>query len=134
MSSFTRSSAQQNIARLLELHDDLLGELHRVVPHSEYDQKISRKDALPAPSRSHIRWHSAEIVPPRVVGSTAVKENRRSLNISRSSEQEPLVVHCAPEVAADVAKVFQEQVELLPNLAVHRLSLTAEIDEALRGI
>ncbi|KAK4964134.1 hypothetical protein LTR66_012460 [Elasticomyces elasticus] len=111
MSSFTRTSAQQNVTRILELHDDLLSELHRVVPHAEYDQTMSRKEALPAPSRSHIRWHSAEIVPPRVSGLTAVKENRRSLNISRSSEQEPLVLHCTPEVAADVAKVFDKQMK-----------------------
>jgi hypothetical protein len=31
-------SINQNLNEIIELHEEILGELHRVVPHSEYSQ------------------------------------------------------------------------------------------------
>jgi hypothetical protein len=38
LSSGLRASINQNLAQIVELHEDILGELHRIVPDSEYTQ------------------------------------------------------------------------------------------------
>lgn len=104
---------QKTVGDILHLHDDLLGELHRVVPFSEYDQTVARAPKV-FPGKTHVRWHSAEAVLSRVTPKksalTTVQESRRSLNISRSSEQEPVVLFCSPQTAAAVAQVFNKHV------------------------
>ncbi|OQO11938.1 hypothetical protein B0A48_03665 [Cryoendolithus antarcticus] len=62
--SFARASAQRTISGILQLHDELLGDLYRVVPSAEYDQHIAKASALPEGVRpGHVRWHSVDIVP-----------------------------------------------------------------------
>jgi len=38
MSPHLRTSITQNLNEIIELHEEILGELHRIVPHSEYSQ------------------------------------------------------------------------------------------------
>ena len=112
--SFARNSAQKNISDILHLHDDLLGDLHRIVPFAEYDQRTARAFPEVPLARSHTRWHSVDVVPTR--GSPArsrlatVRQGRRSLNISRSSEQEHLMLRCSPQIVAAVANTFLSHV------------------------
>lgn len=92
---------------MLHLHDDILGHLHRAVPFAEYDQSTAR---VPPAVRTHNRWHSIDVVPirptpPRTVLST-IRQGRRSLNISRSTEDEPPLMHCSPQTVAEVTHVF----------------------------
>lgn len=101
--------ANVDLAALLQTHDELLGELYRVVPFAEYDQQAQR---MPKSSR-HFRWHSTDgatgntlVASPRKAALSTIREGRRSLNISRSSESEPVMAHCAPQVVAAVAKTF----------------------------
>lgn len=116
---FARPAAQATIAKILYLHDELLGALYRVVPFAEYDQQLAKgstRGALRKPL--HTRWHSVDIVPghPRVISPkrgalvTAVRQSRRSLNLSRSDEGESAVVRCAPQIIAAVATVFKSYV------------------------
>jgi hypothetical protein len=119
---FARPAAQATIGKMLYLHDELLGALYRVVPFAEYDQQIT-KGSHRGPTRKplHARWHSVDIVPghPGVISPkcgtlvTAVRQSRRSLNLSRSDESENVVLRCAPQVIAAVASVFQSYVRMV---------------------
>lgn len=107
--SFARTSARKNIADILHLHDELLGDLHNAVPFAEYDQSVAKATEQTKRS-SHARWHSVDVIParsaPRVSVLTTIRQGRRSLNISRSTDEEPVVLCCAPQVVADVVQVF----------------------------
>jgi hypothetical protein len=114
-----RPSAQKTIANMLDVHDELLGALYRVIPFAEYDQQVAIASHRP-PARMplHTRWHSVDIVSghPSVISpnrgslATAVRQNRRSLNLSRSEEAESIVLRCAPQVVASVAALFKTYV------------------------
>jgi hypothetical protein len=116
---FARSSAQNTIAKMLNVHDELLGALYRVIPFAEYDQQLAMASHRPpAKAPLHTRWHSVDIVsghpsiisPKRTSLATAVRQNRRSLNLSRSEEAESIVLRCAPQVVASVAALFKTYV------------------------
>jgi len=102
---FAVFSAKHDLSYLLQTHDELLGDLYRVVPFAEYDQHAQR---LPVRASRHLRWHStdgAATFTPRRNTLSTIREGRRSLNMSRSSETEP-VTRCAPEIIAAVARTF----------------------------
>lgn len=107
--SFARGSAYKPIADLLQLHDDLLGQLQRVVPFAEFDQAMARIPKTPR-NACHTRWHSIDFIPSsatRVQPTlTTIRQGRRSLSISRSLHHEPVVLHCSPQVISDVAATF----------------------------
>jgi hypothetical protein len=90
-----RASINRNLNEIVELHDELLGELHRVIPHSEYTQPISAKSTLPTPPNGHHRWRSLDAVP----------EDK-----SHDWLQKIPGMTAEPKVAAEVAKVFGKKV------------------------
>ncbi|KAI0890048.1 Dbl homology domain-containing protein [Annulohypoxylon maeteangense] len=59
-----RSSINRNLTDIVELHEEILGELHRVVPNSEYTQP-ERIPVTPNPpaAKKHHRWRSLDSVP-----------------------------------------------------------------------
>lgn len=85
-----RSSINRNLADIVDMHEELLGEMHRAVPHSEYTQA----DLLLGPKHGsgHKRMRSLNVVP----------ENDESMSWLESV---PGMI-AEPNVAADVAKVF----------------------------
>lgn len=95
-----RSSINQNLTDIIQLHEDLLGDLHRVVPHSEYSQldAPSTSAKLERGSQGHRRWKSLD----------AVLEDKTSLSLL----QEIPGMTTEAQVAAEVAKVFSKQVSL----------------------
>jgi hypothetical protein len=104
---------------MLNIHDELLGALYRVIPFAEYDQQLAMASHRPpAKPPVHTRWHSVDIVsghpsvisPKRGSLATAVRQSRRSLNLSRSEEAESIVLRCAPQVVASVAALFKTYV------------------------
>lgn len=99
-----RSSINQNLAEVVDLHEELLGELHRAVPHSEYTQ-------LDPASRSKRRGHNHQ----RIRSLNVVPENDGSMSWI---EAVPGMV-AEPNVAADVAKVFTNKVSLLGFFSNH---------------
>lgn len=114
---FARPAAQATIAKMLYLHDELLGALYRVVPFAEYDQQLAKSSSRPR-KPVHTRWHSVDIVPghPGVISpkrgtlATAIRQSRRSLNLSRSDEGDNAILRCAPQVIAAVASIFKTYV------------------------
>ncbi|KUI66612.1 Phosphatidylinositol 3,4,5-trisphosphate-dependent Rac exchanger 1 protein [Cytospora mali] len=89
-----RSSINRNLADIVELHEELLGDLHRAVPDSEYTQ-------LEPPPRSkhhlhnHRRIRSLDVVPEDNDGTSWL-------------DTVPGMV-AEPNTAADVAKVFTKK-------------------------
>ncbi|KAK7969524.1 hypothetical protein PG988_008597 [Apiospora saccharicola] len=81
---------------IIELHEDILGELHRVVPNSEYTQPQQVQPAhKPPPRPNHQRWYSLDSVP-------EVKDGKPWL------QDVPGMV-AEPTVAAEVAQVFGDR-------------------------
>jgi hypothetical protein len=97
-----RSSINQNLTEIVELHEELLGELHRVVPDAEYTQ-LDLSPSLPSTSKhigpfvpGHRRWSSLDAVP----------EHDKRANWLQNV---PGMI-AEPHVAAEVAKVFGKKV------------------------
>lgn len=93
-----RSSINRNLTDIVELHEEILGELHRVVPNSEYTQPecipvIPKSTA----SKSHNRWRSLD--------STSEDDG-----VSSSWLQGIPSVVAEPAIAAEVAHVFGKRV------------------------
>ncbi|ORY66430.1 uncharacterized protein BCR38DRAFT_484059 [Pseudomassariella vexata] len=88
-----RSSINRNLTDVVELHEDILGELHRVVPNSEYTQTDQLPPAPKPVSRpTHGRWRSLDSVPEDIVGGSWL--------------QTVPGMTAEPDVAAEVAQVF----------------------------
>lgn len=82
---------------MIELHEDILGELHRVVPLSEYTQteasiSLSQMPLHPA----HRRWRSLDAVP---------KHDKSSPLLQASPGMDT-----EPQIAAEVARIFTRRV------------------------
>jgi hypothetical protein len=92
-----RSAVNQNLNDIVELHEEMLGELHRAVPDSEHTQpdlSIKRVESNTT-SCAHRRWKSLDVVPEGRDGSPL--------------RDVPGVV-AEPQAAAEVAQIFLKRV------------------------
>jgi hypothetical protein len=96
LSANIRTSINRNLVEIVELHEELLGDLHRVVPHSEYTQIDKPEHSLPARTPGHQRWRSLDAVPEHVGGAAWL--------------QKIPGMTAEPKVAADVVRVFGKRV------------------------
>ncbi|OTA53570.1 Dbl homology domain-containing protein [Hypoxylon sp. EC38] len=88
-----RSSINRNLTDIVELHEEILGELHRVVPNSEYTQPERILATPNSPTvKNHHRWRSLDSVP-EDKGGTSWLQNIPS-------------VIAEPAVACEVARIF----------------------------
>ncbi|KAK5171316.1 uncharacterized protein LTR77_004460 [Saxophila tyrrhenica] len=138
---FARSRAQKNIFDLCTLHDELLGSLHAVIPFAEYDQRSAKLSPAGGFLKSHARWHSVDVVPTRSPPAhrklTAIRQGRRSLNISRSSGDEDPTLTCSPQIVALVAKTFSAYIErfaMYEDYGANYELVQRDIDETQRGM
>ncbi|KAJ4414914.1 hypothetical protein N0V85_002939 [Neurospora sp. IMI 360204] len=92
-----RSSINRNLNDIVELHEEMLGDLHRAIPHSEYTQLNFPLQIPSAGSgfRGHQRWRSLDAVP----------EDKDGISWLR---QVPGML-ADPQVAAEVAKIFTKK-------------------------
>lgn len=101
-----RSSINHNLTEILQLHEEILGDLHRVVPHSEYSQPqiggngllppgSSRPSSWGGPSQ-HRRWKSLDAVPEQAPGASWLQHVPGILS--------------DPQTAAEVSKIFGKKV------------------------
>ncbi|OTB06666.1 hypothetical protein M426DRAFT_9444 [Hypoxylon sp. CI-4A] len=89
-----RSSINRNLTDIVELHEEILGELHRVVPNSEYTQpECIPVTPNPPSTKKHHRWHSLDSVPEDRGGLPSLLQNIPG-------------VMAEPIVAAEVAQAF----------------------------
>lgn len=90
-----RISINRNLNEIVGLHDEILGELHRVVPHSEYTQKDFTEPTRPP--YGHHRWRSLDAVPEHIGGGPSWLQKIPGMTAE-------------PKVAAAVARVFGKKV------------------------
>jgi hypothetical protein len=123
LSSNLRASINGNLNEIVELHENILGDLHRVVPHSEYTQANSYAEArLSTPASGHNRWRSLDAVPEHAGGSTWL--------------QKIPGMTAEPKIAAAVARIFGNKA-CFPPLSLNFSLLIEFQDEAffyLRGV
>lgn len=105
----TKSSIQQNLFQILQLHEDLLADLHQVVPHADFT-KSANQEALPATKAKHIRFNSADVTPSRLADHRATRRLRHSLEIGRSPECRSRGLATDTETAGNIAKMFNKHV------------------------
>ena len=91
-----RSSINRNLTEIVELHEELLGDLHRAVPNSEYTQMELPAALTRSATQGHRRMRSLDAVP----------ENRDGMSWLGNV---PGIV-ADPQDAAEVAKVFGKKV------------------------
>ncbi|CAG8976616.1 hypothetical protein HYALB_00002132 [Hymenoscyphus albidus] len=91
-----RTSINRNLNEIVELHEELLGDLHKVVPHSEYTQVDCTEATLSPPvSGGHNRWRSLDAVPENARGPAWLQK------ITGMTSE--------PKIAAEVANVFAKK-------------------------
>ncbi|KAL2017916.1 hypothetical protein VTK56DRAFT_1572 [Thermocarpiscus australiensis] len=92
-----RSSVNRNLTDIVELHEEILGELHRAVPHSEYTQlDLSHQRAQSSPpGRGQRRWRSLDVVPEDKDGIPSLGDIPGML--------------AEPQTAAEVARIFMKR-------------------------
>ncbi|KAL5085339.1 hypothetical protein Trisim1_010672 [Trichoderma cf. simile WF8] len=95
-----RSSINQNLTEIVKLHEELLGELHRAVPHSEYTQADATPPLTHLPNfdypYSHRRWSSLGAVP---------EQNTKARWLLKAPG-----MLSDPQVAAEVSKAFGKKI------------------------
>ncbi|KAK1239664.1 hypothetical protein MKX07_001118 [Trichoderma sp. CBMAI-0711] len=89
-----------NLTEIVKLHEELLGELHRVVPHSEYTQADLAPSLSTLPNadclHTHRRWSSLDAIPEQNVKARWLLKAPGMLS--------------DPQVAAEVSKVFAKKI------------------------
>lgn len=106
----TRSSIQQNISQILQLHENLLTDLHQVVPQADFT-KSAHQESYPVTKAKHTRFHSADIMPGRFAEHKATRRLRHSLEIGRSPDRRPRGLVADTKTVEDVAKVFNKHMK-----------------------
>ncbi|KAL7820389.1 Dbl homology domain-containing protein [Trichoderma aethiopicum] len=95
-----RSSINRNLTEIVKLHEEILGELHRVVPHSEYTQADLAPSLSPSANPdcllTHRRWSSLGAIPEQNVKARWLLKAPGMLS--------------DPQVAAEVSKVFAKKI------------------------
>lgn len=103
------------MTEIVKLHEELLGELHRAVPHSEYTQVNISPTLTPFANpnclhaHSHRRWSSLGAVP---------EQNMKARWLLKAPG-----MLADPQVAAEVAKVFAKKV-----FARHKFKFSVQLD------
>lgn len=106
LSAGLRASINHNLTEIIQLHEEILGDLHRVVPNSEYTQpEIDDTTLLPS-TKGYRRSQS-----------TGPIRRRKSLDVTA---EKPIYVPglhnipgvlSEPQVAAEVARIFGKKVQ-----------------------
>lgn len=107
-----RSSINRNLTEIVELHEEILGELHRAVPDAEYSQMDLAPSVAGMTKHAyayvpgHRRWSSLDAVPEHD------KRVSSLLNVPGMLSD--------PQVAAEVAKIFGKKVPITVALLGRR--------------
>ncbi|KAL5117253.1 hypothetical protein ACEQ8H_004812 [Pleosporales sp. CAS-2024a] len=103
----TKSSIQQNVSQILQLHEDLLDELHNVVPQADFTRS-AQHETYPVTKAKHIRFHSADIIPGRFSEHKAARRLRHSLEIGRSPDRRPRGLVTDTKTVGSIASIFNK--------------------------
>ena len=99
----TRHSIKRNLMEILELHEDFLGELHRVIPNSEFNSETSTHGG-------DLDVRRREIVP-STLGKSRVSSS--STHATAEAEEKGFGMSASPQIVNEVATVFDRMVRSL---------------------
>jgi len=105
----TRNTICQTVTEIVQLHEELLGELYKAIPNAEY----TSDETLPAyelPRPKHMRWHSADVVSIRMPRVKLARKLRLSLDLNTPKPQRSDTLVADTKTAASVAKIFNKLV------------------------
>ncbi|KAI0583704.1 Rho guanyl nucleotide exchange factor [Pyrenophora tritici-repentis] len=136
LSGNTKSSIQQNISQILQLHEDLLADLHEAVPQADFT-KSADQESYPVTKAKHIRFHSADIVPGRFAEHRAARRLRHSLEIGRSPDRRPNGLVTDTETAGDIAKIFNKHMKRFftyEEYGAHWTTMSQDLTTMCKGL
>lgn len=117
----TKLSIQNNISQILQLHEDLLAELHVAVPQPDLTNSANQ-EAFTVTKAKHIRFHSVDIMPTRLSEHMAARRLRHSLEIGRPLDRRSRAMAIDTKTAGNIAKIFNKHVG--PTYALECIALT----------
>lgn len=100
---------------MIQLHDEIFSELHKVIPFPECDSTTGSEQVSSA-RPVHTRWHSDDgAMLHRLYQdfSHTGWSKRKSLDVKAATGQESFLHVCTPETVSDVARVFAKNVSLV---------------------
>ncbi|KAF2864824.1 hypothetical protein BDV95DRAFT_632651 [Massariosphaeria phaeospora] len=133
--SHTRTSIQQNISQILQLHQDLLTELHSAVPQADFTQSVAQE--YPVTRAKHIRFHSADIIPGRFTEHKVTRRLRHSLDIGRSPDQRPQGLITDTTTVGIVAKIFNKHMKrffIYEEYGAHWTTMSQDLTTMCKGL
>ncbi|KAL1795367.1 hypothetical protein ACET3X_007183 [Alternaria dauci] len=136
LSGQTRSSIQHNISQILQLHEDLLAELHQVVPQADFTRS-AYQETYPVTKAKHIRFHSADIVPGRLAEHLTTRRLRHSLEIGRSPDRRPRGLVTDTKTAGNVAKIFNKHMRRFftyEEYGAHWTTMSQDLTTMCKGL
>jgi hypothetical protein len=113
-----RASIQHNITQILQLHEDLLVELHRAIPNADYTQS-ARQETYTVTKAKHIRFHSADLTG-RLAERQVTRRLRHSLDVGRSPDHRPRVHAADTKTIRNIAQIFNKHVRFPSTNATRR--------------
>ncbi|KAF2677026.1 hypothetical protein K458DRAFT_409942 [Lentithecium fluviatile CBS 122367] len=132
----TRASIQQNISQILQLHEDLLAELHQAVPQADYTHS-AHHEAFPVTKAKHIRFHSADLMPGRFAEHKVTRKIRHSLEIGRSPDRRAQGLITDTKTIGDIAKIFNKHMKRFftyEEYGAHWTTMSQDLTTTCRGL
>jgi len=132
----TKSSIQQNISQILQLHENLLAELHHVVPQADYTRSATQEN-YPVTRAKHIRFHSADIMPGRFAEHKVARRLRHSLEIGRSPDRRPRGLVADTKTVEEVARIFNTHMKRFftyEEYGAHWTTMSQDLTSMCRGL
>ncbi|KAF2115106.1 hypothetical protein BDV96DRAFT_93479 [Lophiotrema nucula] len=132
----TRASIQQNISQILQLHQDLLADLHRSVPHADFTQS-AQQETYPVTKAKHIRFHSADMMPGRFAEHRLSRRLRHSLEIGRSPDRRPRALATDTKTVGTIASIFNKHMKRFfayEEYGAHWTTMSQDLTTLCRGL
>ncbi|KAF2268311.1 Rho guanyl nucleotide exchange factor [Lojkania enalia] len=135
LSNHTRASIQHNISQILQLHQDLLAELHQAVPHADFTQS-AQQETYPVTKAKHIRFHSADMTG-RFADNKVARRLRHSLEIGRSPDRRPRTLATDTKTVGSIAKIFNKHMKRFftyEEYGAHWTTMSQDLTSVCKGL
>ncbi|KAL5457901.1 hypothetical protein PMIN06_003622 [Paraphaeosphaeria minitans] len=132
----TRAAIQRNISQILQLHEDLLAELHQVIPQADFTQS-AHQEAYPVTKAKHIRFHSADLMPGRLAEHKITRRLRHSLDIGRSPDRRPQGLVTDTKTIGDIAEIFNKHMKRFftyEEYGAHWTTMSQDLTSTCKGL
>lgn len=108
LTTHAKALVRENLTALLQLHEDILGDLYAIIPHAEYNHTHARETPAYHP-KGHIRWHSADSGIAKVRDTKLIRRLRHSVDLARP-QRVPIGTTASAKTVSDVARAFDNYV------------------------